>query len=177
MRGIVFTEYMDFVVDRIGDHAVDTILSRLEGKITGAYTSVGNYSFDEFTIIHGQIVEHMDVDAGDLAFQFGYILNSRFREIFPSYFEGVQSGVEFLEKVSVHIHEEVKKLYPDSNPPDIIVKRKDGVPSELIYRSHRPLAPVAHGMATACLEDFGDPYRICDATTTGDTTVFRLERI
>jgi len=177
MRGIVFTEYMDFVAVRIGDEAVDIILSDLEGRITGAYTSVGNYSFDEFTIIHGRVVEYMEIDAGDLAFQFGYVLMFRFREIFPTYFDGVESGLDFLEKVSVHIHEEVKKLYPDSNPPDITLKHDGGIPCELIYRSHRPLAPVAHGMATACLEDFGDPYRIGEATTEGDTTIFKLERI
>lgn len=177
MRGIIFTEYMAFVGDRAGDEAVDIILSDLEGRITGAYTSVGNYSFDEFTIIHGRVVEYMEIDAGDLAFQFGYVLMFRFREIFPTYFDGVESGLDFLEKVSVHIHEEVKKLYPDSNPPDITLKHDGGIPCELIYRSHRPLAPVAHGMATACLEDFGDPYRIGEATTEGDTTIFKLERI
>lgn len=177
MRGIIFTEYMDFVVARIGDEVVDAILLDLEGRITGAYTSVGNYSFDEFAILHGRIVEHMGVEGGDLAFQFGYVLMARFRVIFPDYFEGVKSGLGFLEKVSIHIHEEVKKLYPDSNPPDISIKHKDGNPSELIYRSHRPLAPVAHGMASACLEDFGDPYRIGKATTTGDTTTFELVRL
>lgn len=177
MRGIVFTEYMDFVVSRMGDEAVDAILLGLEGRITGAYTSVGNYSFDEFAILHGQIVESMGVDGGDLAFQFGCFLMSRFKVIFPSYFEGVESGLDFLDKVSLHIHEEVKKLYPDSNPPDIAINREDGIPRELIYRSHRPLAPVAHGMASACLKDFGDPYRIGNATTTGDTTIFELVSI
>ena len=174
MRGIIFTEYMDFVVGRMGDDAVDAILLNLEGRITGAYTSVGNYSFDEFAILHGRIVENMGVDGGDLAFQFGHFLMARFKVIFPDYFDGVESGLDFLDKVSLHIHEEVKKLYPDSNPPDITINRKDGTPSELIYRSHRPLAPVAHGMASACLKDFGDPYRIGKATTTGDTTVFEL---
>lgn len=177
MRGLVFTEYMDFVVDRIGDHAVDTILSSLEGKITGAYTSVGNYSFDEFAIIHGRVIEHMNVDGGDLAFQFGYVLLSRFKEIFPDYFKEVESGVAFLEKVSFHIHAEVKKLYPDANPPEITVNRRNGIPVEMIYRSHRPLAPVAHGMAVACLEHFGDPYQVHVGATTGDTTVFALEHI
>lgn len=177
MRGIIFTEYMDFASNLAGDKALDAVLSGLEGKITGAYTSVGNYSFDEFAVIHGCLSSHLGLDSSVLAYQFGYTLIARFRALFPSYFDGVESGLDFLDKVSVHIHEEVKKLYPDSNPPDILLKRENGQPVELVYQSHRPLAPVAHGLACACLEDFGDPFRISGSVTQGTTTIFKLESL
>ena len=157
MRGILFTEYFDFVASEAGEQVLDEVLGQLDGTITGAYTSVGNYSFSEFAKIHTLLCAKLGASPDDLARQFGTQLLYRFKEMFPAYFKGVESGIAFLEKVGAHIHEEVKKLYPDAQPPEVFIERRDGIPAFLVYQSHRPLAAVAEGLASACLKDFGDP--------------------
>ena len=177
MRGILFTEYFDFVASEAGEQILDEVLSELDGDVTGAYTSVGNYSFSEFAKIHTSLCTKLNASSEDLARQFGTQLLYRFKELFPAYFAGVESGVAFLEKVGAHIHEEVKKLYPDARPPEISIERRAGVPAFLVYQSHRPLAAVAEGLASACLKEFGDPIRLGPLSRRGDTVKFPLESI
>lgn len=177
MRGILFTEYFDFVAARAGEEILEQVLEELDGAITGAYTSVGNYSFSEFAQIHTLLCGKLDASAEDMAREFGVSLLHRFRDLFPSYFQGVDSGIFFLKKVGAHIHEEVKKLYPDAKPPEITVEEHDGRPAFLVYQSHRPLAPVAEGLASECLSYFGDPFKIGAPKKSGDTVKFPLEPI
>lgn len=177
MRGILFTEYVDFAASHAGESVLDEVLRELEGSITGAYTSVGNYSFSEFAKIHTLLSAKLDVSPDDLARQFGELLLFRFKELFPTYFQGVESGVAFLEKVGTHIHEEVMKLYPDARPPVVYIEWQDDMPAFLVYQSHRPLAAVAEGLASACLRDFGDPVRLGAKFKSEDQVKFPLERI
>lgn len=177
MRGILFTEYLEFANSKASPEMVDMVLTSLEGAVSGAYTSVGNYSFEEFAKIHVALCKQLELEPSVLEEQFGYHLLGRFKAHFPDYFSGVASGLDFLEKVGAHIHEEVKKLYPDSSPPDIVLEAKGEASCRLVYRSHRPLAAVARGLTQACLEHFGDPYRIAGAEKDGDTTIFTLEHI
>ncbi len=177
MRGILFTEYFDFAVEKAGEALLDEVLSDLEGDITGAYTSVGNYSFSDFAKIHTLVAAKLDASPEDLARQFGELLLFRFKDLFPAYFTGVESGIVFLEKVGTHIHEEVKKLYPDARPPEIYVEWQNGAPAFLVYQSHRPLAAVAEGLASACLRDFGDSIQLGEKFQSGDKVKFPLEPI
>ncbi|NVJ96684.1 MAG: heme NO-binding domain-containing protein [Alphaproteobacteria bacterium] len=162
MRGLLFTEYLDFVEERLGSHALEDVIQGLDGRITAAYTSVGNYSFDEFALLHGAICKEMKADAAVLARDYGYHLFGRFETMFPEYFAGIDSGVALLEKLGRHIHEEVKKLYPDAKPPQVLLIAGDGGDLVLEYISHRPLAAVARGLTDACLDHFGDAHRIME---------------
>lgn len=177
MRGLIYTEYFDFVTSEVGDQILEDVLSELEGTITGAYTSVGNYSFAEFASIHKLLSAKLGASPEDLARQFGVSLLHRFKTLFPAYFVGVESGIAFLEKVGAHIHEEVKKLYPDANPPTVDIEYEDGNPAFLVYRSHRPLAAVAEGLASECLRDFGDAFKLGPQLTVGEQVKFPLEPI
>lgn len=177
MRGLMFTEYLDYAGSLVSDDVIDTIFNDLGDEVTSAYTAVGNYSFSEFAAIHVKLAEHLGVAPDELARRFGYLLLSRFKAMFPNYFDGVKSGLDFLEKVGAHIHGEVRKLYPDSSPPNISLHRIDESTCELIYRSHRPLAAVAHGLTEACFDEFGDPYKIAEIKPDGNKTIFVLKRM
>lgn len=175
MRGILFTEYLEFAASQASEQILDDVLNELAGNITGAYTSVGNYSFEEFAKIHISLTSKLNKSPDEMACQFGIALFARFKELFPAYFKGIGSGIEFLEKVGAHIHEEVKKLYPDAKPPTVFIEEKEGKPVFLVYQSHRPLAAVAQGLASACLQDFGDPYRLGKPVKCDGQTKFPLE--
>lgn len=176
MRGILFTEYLDFIEARLGSEALEGLILALDGKISGAYTSVGNYKFEEFAVLHTAVCGKLAADASELAREFGYNLLGRFHALFPDYFNEVSSGMEFLDALGNHIHEEVKKLYPDAKPPEVVLEQLSSSQSILRYYSHRPLAPVARGLTEACLHHFGDPYRIIEEIPVDGGTHFILER-
>ncbi len=180
MRGILFTEYLDFAASLTSEADVEKNLFDLRDKINGSYTSVGNYSFEEFAHIHVALSEHLKRDPNDIAEQFGKVLLHRFAELFPQYFEGVTSGLDFLDQVGSHIHVEVKKLYPDARPPEIILTEEKDGKYQLTYRSQRPLAAVARGLTSACLAYFKNAHKIIDETShqthDGNHTIFEIQR-
>lgn len=175
MRGLMFTEYFAFVSSLSDEDVVDDVLFGLGHDITGAYTSVGNYGFDEFAKIHGAMSHRLKTDAAELARQFGHWLMARFAVLFPDYLDGVESGLDFLEKTGAHIHVEVRKLYPDASPPEVSLERVDETHCRLHYISHRPLAPVALGLTEACLVHFKDRFKVVKHYTKGAETVFEME--
>jgi hypothetical protein len=175
MRGLMFTEYFDFVGSLSDEDVADDVLNELGDSVTGAYTSVGNYSFDEFAKLHGAISKRLEIESSELARKFGHWLMGRFAVLFPDYLTGVDSGLDFLEKTGAHIHVEVRKLYPDASPPEVVLERIDDNSCKLHYKSHRPLAPVALGLTEACLAHFNDRFRVVNHSTVGDETTFELE--
>lgn len=179
MRGILFTEYLDFAANQSSEADVEEILYSLKDKISGSYTSVGNYSFEEFAHIHIALAEHLNRTPNEIAEQFGEQLLQRFSELFPQYFEGVNSGLDFLDQVGSHIHVEVKKLYPDACPPEIILTEDKKGTYSLTYRSQRPLAAVARGLTNACLNYFKNAHKIVDETSSethdGNHTIFKIQ--
>lgn len=59
MRGILFTENLDFATQQASEADVKEILAQLNGEISGSYTAVGNYSFAEFSKIHVALSSHL----------------------------------------------------------------------------------------------------------------------
>lgn len=51
MKGMVFTEFLDFVAARFGDDMVDDIVEASPLESGGAYTAVGTYSHGEMVAL------------------------------------------------------------------------------------------------------------------------------
>ena len=54
MKGMVFTEFLDFVGETFGGDMVDDIIEVSELPSGGAYTSVGTYSHGEMAALCGE---------------------------------------------------------------------------------------------------------------------------
>lgn len=155
MKGIVFVELANFVERHAGTDLLEDVLAEVDPDSGGAYTSVGNYSHQEAVDLVLAVSRRLDIPAPDLMRQFGRELAGRFVEIYPGFFEGVDSAREFLRGIHDHIHVEVRKLYPDSNPPGFVVSETDTTMT-LDYTSHRPMAMVALGLIEGAVAHFGD---------------------
>ena len=178
MRGSVFVEFVDYLEDRFGLEQVDAIVADLGATLSteGAYTAVGDYPHTEMLAIAQSVCERTDTPLPTLVREFAGFLLDAFARMHPEYFESTDDVFEFLESVGSLIHQDVRKLYPDSNPPMVRLERLDRQSARLTYESHRPLAPLAHALAEATGEKFGQPLAIDvrDAPEDGRRLVLEL---
>jgi hypothetical protein len=103
--------------------------------------------------------ETTEVPVRDLVQTFGRHLFGRFQALYPQFFAGVESAIDFLPMVETYIHVEVRKLYPDAELPSFDCRECDGA-LEMTYHSTRPFADLAEGLICACVEHFQDAIEV-----------------
>ena len=157
MKGIIFTELLDFVESQLGSQGLEEILQA--AGTAGTYTAVGNYPHQDAIAIVVAVSERTGIDAAELMRLYGNDLFGRLVVRYPVFFENVTGSIDFLSGIQTHIHDEVKSLYPDTTPPEFAVSNQ-GDSIHIQYHSHRPFAMIAHGMIEACIKHFGESLKV-----------------
>lgn len=157
----MFVEFGTFVEQNYGLDVADRVLAKCESQLStgGAYTSVGNYPHTEMLTLAVALCEDTGTDLGAMLHDFaGHVLGA-FLRMHPEFFK-TASLVTFLESLENKIHKEVRKIYPDANPPNVSVERTDNGGVEVFYKSHRPLAPLAHALLDHSIAHFQEKMNI-----------------
>jgi hypothetical protein len=160
MKGIVFTEFIEWAEDAIGSAPVDRAIVEAELPSGGSYTAVGSYDHTELVALVVRLSELSEVPVPDIVRGFGHHLFGRFVVAYPQFFTHARGTIPFLERIESYIHAEVRKLYPDADLPHFDVVRTDGGGMQLVYRSSRHLADLAEGLILGCAEHFGDEVEL-----------------
>ena len=66
MKGIVFTVFTELVEDTFGLEMLDTIIEESNLASKGAYTSTGNYKFEELSQLLERLSHHTQMSVDDL---------------------------------------------------------------------------------------------------------------
>jgi len=117
MKGIVFTEFLEMVEQRFSPDVADAIVDASGVPSGGSYTAVGTYDHGELIALVAALSRATGLAIPVLVREFGRHLFRRFVELYPRFFSGVGSAFDFLMGIEMHIHTEVKKLYPDAELP------------------------------------------------------------
>lgn len=160
MKGIVFTEYIEFVEDSFGFELAQEMIDSAELKSNGVYTAVGTYDVSEMTKMVDKLSVLTKISISELLISYGKHLFSRFASFYPHFFpEGIDI-FSFISQVDKYIHVEVKKLYPDAELPSIetILKKDDNI--EIVYASTRKLGDFAHGLLLGACDHFNEDIEI-----------------
>ena len=168
MKGMVFTEFFEMVETRFSAAMVDRIIEASAVASGGVYTSVGTYDNAEMGALVRALAEATGVPAADLLRDYGEYLFPRFVEMFPHFFDGIDSAFAFMHRVDSYIHVEVRKLYPDAELPQVVCQ--DQGPGQLLveYRSARRLGDLAEGLIRGCIRHFNEEVRITRADDQSD---------
>ena len=152
MLGMVFTEFVEMVEDKISPEAADAMLQAANLPHGGAYTSVGYYPHEEIV----QLVGHSlvaDRNSGSRSrTQFGRHLLGVFTAGHPAFFSAQPSAFDLLASVDQVIHKEVRKLYPQAQLPSFSVLARSADSMDLAYQSPRSMDDLAFGL----IEGTGD---------------------
>lgn len=158
MKGMVFTEFLDFVEEQFGLETVDKIVK--ESKTGGAYTSVGTYPHEELAAMLGVLSSETKMAVPELLSHFGKRLFSFLVGSYPEVVGKASDSFQFLAQVENHIHVEVRKLYPDSELPEFEHEFEGDHCLRLTYRSDRGFADLAEGLLHGCFDHFDEDIAV-----------------
>ncbi len=167
MKGIILSEFVEFIEQELGEDIAQTIIDNSEVESEGAYSRVGLYDYQELIQLLTHTVTETDTEASILLARFSDHLFMVFKRDYSLFFEGVSSAAAMLKQIDDHIHVEVQKLYPDAELPTFNYTQ-DGTVLTLTYHSPRPLALVAHALVGACLKYFGGHEKLLNSRIADD---------
>ena len=179
MKGIIFTEFLEMVEEKFEYTMVDQIINDTKDPIDGAYTSVNTYDHTQLVNLVVALHKRSGIPLGDLLKTYGEYLFGSLAKNYPNLIEGITDPFEMLLNIELLIHTEVRKLYPEANPPKFTGTRINDNTIELIYNSHRSMGDVAEGLIHGCGNHFGEKYKVeqVSSDNNGQTVKFRIERI
>jgi hypothetical protein len=126
----------------------------VETGISGSYTSVGHYPFDDVVKIVSALSAKTDIPLPTLLESFGQYLFSKLivghQELLPAN----TTMIDLLAHLDSKIHVEVLKLYPNATLPTFSVLDKGHRHIDLLYRSPRQLEQLAVGLIKGCASFF-----------------------
>lgn len=177
MKGIIFTEFIELVEEKFGLEVVDKMF--LMANDEGIYTSVGSYDHRKLVKLITQLSKLTGISSEALQEVFGESVFSNLMKSIPSgiNYQNFTTTFAFIRKVEDLIHVEVKKLYPNTKPPqfDFISETK----SEMVfdYHSARCMSHVCLGLIKGCAQYFNEIVDVTyqNQTANGDHVRFHLE--
>lgn len=168
MKGVVFTEFLDFVEERHSRAVMrDTVI---DAKVVseGVYVATGTYPACEMAALVGVLSEKTGAPVAALLRLYGEHVFSRFHDSYPYLFDGVDDAFTMLAGIEDNIHAEVRKLYNDAELPSFEVLEHDQRRFRMVYRSSRRLGDFCEGLIRGCLAHFGETAEISRRDLAGE---------
>lgn len=156
MKGIVFTEFMEYMEAAHDYEMVDDVISAIDSPSNGSYTAVGSYPFSEMVQIITEYSKLSKKGLNDILREFGHHLFGVFQKNYGHFFDNCTNAFDFLESVDSYIHVEVTKLYPDAELPKFEILSKSPEKLEMRYRSERSMSHMAKGLIEKTLDHYGE---------------------
>ena len=160
MKGVVFTEFLDYVGARFGDDMVDDMIGAANVPSGGAYTAVGTYNHVEMVSLCEALSERTDVPVPDLVRDFGDRLSDTFARDFPDFYRRANDLFDFLASIDDHIHVEVRKLYPDAELPQFVVEHRSATRMGFLYTSPRRMGHLSEGLIIGSARQYDVAVRV-----------------
>lgn len=158
MLGIIFTNLLDMVEDKMGYAMVDELL--LSTGLDGSYTGVGHYDFEELLKIVVALSQKTGIAIPDLIESYGEYLFGKLMQSHASLLPENITMIDLLSELDSNIHVEVLKLYPNATLPTFSILDKSHSHIDLLYRSPRQLEQLAVGLIKGCSEYFDETCEI-----------------
>lgn len=156
MKGVVFTEFLEFIEDKFGFDISDEMIENSETSTNGIFTQAGNYPFEDMLSLVQTLSKITNIPLGDLVQAYGEHLFSRLITIYPKPISTYNNTFDFVRNVENVVHPEVKKLYPDSDLPTFEDSAVNGNIMTITYVSSKPLMDFAKGLIIGCAKHYNE---------------------
>ncbi|MGF1909876.1 heme NO-binding domain-containing protein [Vibrio kasasachensis] len=170
MKGIIFTEFIDLVEDKFGLEVVDQILDNVGDD--GAYTAVGSYDHKLLVKLIVELGKLTNMPPDELQQAFGQSIFINLYSTLPysASLSECKNCFQFVRLVEDYIHIEVKKLYPDANPPQFEFISESETELIFDYKSARCMSNVCLGLVKGCADHFGEQLDISMSEQSEDSS-------
>lgn len=160
MRGVVFTELIEFVEEALGFEVADKMIEKAHLSNEGVFSQGGNYPFEDMQKLLMSLSEITGKNPNELLFIFGEHLFSILVKLYGHNIKEVGSSLDFIDSVEDFVHVEVKKLYPDAELPTFTTIEKTDNLLVMVYKSEKRLEAFAHGLIVSCGKYFEDDLEV-----------------
>ena len=160
MKGIVFTEFLDFVDTSFSPDTTEEMVIACDLPSNGAYTSIQSYDHSELLRLVGELARRTGETVPRLVCAFGRYLFTALHSGLPTHLKAGNDLFGFLDSVDSLIHSEVRKLDPDAALPQVTCERLSPSRMSVRYSSCCPFSDLAMGLLEACAEHFGEKASI-----------------
>lgn len=160
MKGVIFTEFLDYIESQYGIPVSDQIITTSGIPEDRVYIASGTYPFGELQQLIGCTHAATGMPVPELLSNFGCHMFAALIRRFPSLADGWEDVYSLLLDVDRKIHVEVGKLFPEAELPLIKADAVDDDTIRLEYRSPRRLADFAEGMLRGCFQHFGEDFAL-----------------
>ena len=160
MRGVVFTELIEFVEDKLGFEIADKMIEHSHLDNDGIFTQGGNYPFSHMQKMLMSLSKITGKSPQELMEIFGEHLFHVLVKIYGKNIKEDNSALEFINSVEDYVHVEVKKLYPDVELPTFTTTYYENNTLKMIYKSEKRMDAFALGLIRSCGEYFGEKLEI-----------------
>ncbi len=158
MKGIIFNVAEKAVVELLGAEAWEDLLD--DAGVDGDYTALGTYPDDELVALVVAAAERTGHDPADVQRLVGRHALAHLVASLDGFIDRDAHVFDFLSSIHTIIHVEVKKLDPNSKPPDIEPNRISDDELQLTYRSERGLSPLAEGLILGAGDLYETPVSV-----------------
>ena len=178
MKGLLFTEFLDFADREFGADAAGRLVAAGGRPAIEHYQPAGQYDHGELLELAERLAGLVGVSRADLLRRFGRALFRHFTALYPVFLAGAESALAFLADSDTYVHGELQKLYPDAQFPVFECRWLDDRRLQMIYRSRRRLADLAQGLIEGCIAHFGEEVAVRrEDLEGGDGEVVRFELV
>lgn len=158
MKGMIFTEYLEFIEAQFGFDVADQMIDK--AGVSGAYTQVGQYSPAEMVAMVTTLAEITATPADTLQEVFGRHLFHRIAALYEGLAEQFSNAVELIAHVEGVIHPNVLKLYPDAELPTFGTISETANELVVDYSSKNPFVPLCKGLMLGAAEFYNETLDI-----------------
>ena len=174
MKGIIFNEFLELVEDKFGLDLLEEVLEMSDDE--GIYTSVGSYDHKDLVKLIINLSKKTDIDAASLQRVFWQSVFKNLLDSLPDKASLTHSNTtfQFIQHVERYIHVEVKKLYPDAEPPQFTFLTTEEAQLGFDYKSARCMSHVCLGLMEGCAEYHNESIAIEMIPQNEDQSVVRF---
>ena len=160
MKGVVFTQFVEFIEEKFGFDIVDDMIENSELSTNGVFTQAGNYPFEDMFNMVQTLSQSTGIPISDLIHAYGEHLFSILITIYPKPITVYDNTFDFIKHVEEVVHPEVKKLYPDSDLPTFELVEDGNTLMKIKYISSKPLMDFAKGLMHGCAKHYSENISI-----------------
>lgn len=158
MKGIIFTEFLEIVEEGFGLDVCQQMLELAEDE--GIYTAVGSYDHRALVKLIITLSKITKIPAEQLQEVYGEAVFLRLLKTLPAMDPPLHDTFNFIRSVENHIHNEVKKLYPDATPPQFDFLSQTTTSMVMDYKSARCMSHVCLGLIKGCARHFSQKIQV-----------------
>jgi hypothetical protein len=178
MKGVIFTEFIEFVEEEYSFDVADEIIVDENGE-DRIFTQGGQYQFEELVALIVSLHKIVGDEIGLILYKFGEYLFGRLAKMASFLLKDAKSSLQLIEKVDTYIHIEVRKLYPDADLPKFHVLEKRDNYLQIEYQSEKRLEELAKGLMVGCAKYFDEEVQIEYKTISENPhkSIFEIKKI